>query len=151
MKAYSVIALMGMLALGGCGAGSSDVQVPDYSAAIKQAATNYAATIPKITPPPPINPTLPVVSVPQTNNTPYTSAHVIAEGFDMGIIDGKSDVEIVTMIANMAIADPAKYQPLYKLLLSAEGMHFTVQSNRAYVATKYVAKLTPSGLVVGMV
>lgn len=153
MKAYSVIAvlskgkatlsvvLVSMLALTGCGAGSTDnVQVPDYSGALNQAIKNYAYTMPKLDP-----------SVGSSTLPAYTSAHVFAEGVDMGDIAGTSDVDVITRIANVIIADPAKYQPVYALLLSAEGMHFTVQSNRAYIATKYVAKLTPSGLVVVMV
>lgn len=148
MKAFSVIALVCMLTLTGCGAGSSDVQVPDYSAAITQAAKDYASTMPKITPPPPINPTLPVVPVP---TAAYTSASVIAEGVDMGIIAGTDDVSVIKKITDVIIADPVKYQALYKLLLSAEGMHFTLKGKNAYFPVKFVAKLTNSGLVVGMV
>lgn len=151
MKAYSVIAVMvSMLALTGCGAGSSDVQMLGYSAAIKQAATNYAATMPKIDNNPSIFvPGMPIVRQPDV--TPYTGANVTAEGVDMGFIAGTDDVSVIKKITDVIISNPAKYQPVYALLLSAEGMHFTVQSNRAYLPSKYVAKLTSSGLVVEMV
>lgn len=103
MKNVSVMILV--ITLAACGGGGTP-SVPDNSAAINAALTNIAKN----------TPTAPT----------YTGAFTLIEGISSGYVSGTSDQDVVARLLTPILADPVKYAPLYKLLISDAGLKVTI-------------------------
>lgn len=90
----------------GGGGGGSNVAVPDNSAAINAALQNIASTLPV--------------------TAPFTGAFTLVDGVAMGYVEGTSEKDVATKLANMIISSPTTYPNQNKLMLSDAGLKITI-------------------------